>query len=478
MKPRRIVAAIAVTSLIALAGPAIAHYCSNIFGAHARLIVKAETSTVNISGGTATLKVFLQNNFPYKLTNVAMRGSATGYTITVAPNSQTVYPGQQVLYTYTIKGGSGSVAVSKLNLEVKIRIGGWQGDSDPFVDPTPSVTDLKAGSVYQSSLGDQTPSFNAATLADKFPTTKLSSSAPFFGRTGMQQLIHWFGYPYCYKSDGKWSCFSSQQCPSPCTGSSWSSTAQFAQNCMRAGLDVAIRKAKLGSNLAGARAGAINALSKSPSNQHKCLAAVVGGHLWKGASSTASFKTGLNSVSSNCKAAGLRALGEGTKSSCTSGQYYEKAACAAAEGLRGNDAPVNSVLKPSAGDGSYSTLYYSYMLYIVTGDRWAQGKAPSYYPAVGPPPVKKDTGVAPKQDKGVGPQPDTGPPPQLDGFIPGSDSVKPGLDGAPPAGDGGVDGPRGDDGCSCRVGGSGGSAPLAALMLALVLGLALFRRRH
>jgi MYXO-CTERM domain-containing protein len=107
----------------------------------------------------------------------------------------------------------------------------------------------------------------------------------------------------------------------------------------------------------------------------------------------------------------------------------------------------------------------------VTGDRWSQGKAPSYYPLVGPPPAKKDTGVTPTQDKGVGPQPDQGPPPQLDGFIPGSDSIKPGLDDVPPSGLRGLEG-----GCSYSVP-SRSALPPGVLLIAL-LGLFLVLRRR
>jgi MYXO-CTERM domain-containing protein len=54
---------------------------------------------------------------------------------------------------------------------------------------------------------------------------------------------------------------------------------------------------------------------------------------------------------------------------CTAGNYWERAACAAAEGLVGNDGPVTSVLMASAGDSDFDKLYYSYLLYVVTGVR-------------------------------------------------------------------------------------------------------------
>ena len=394
--------------LLLLTTPAIAHWCSNIFGAYARLVVKPEKTTVSVPG---TLKVYLQNNFPYKLFGVQMRGTASGYTINVSPSSQDVGPGQMVEFTYNVSGGGGSLSSSQMGLQVLIRQGGWQGESDPYVDPSPSQSDVVAASKYNSSFGEQAASLNAATLADLYPSATISNGP---GYTGVEQLISWFGYRFCYNSNGAYRC-GSQDCPSPCAeGTTWTSTEQFPQNCMRAGVDLGIRKAKLGSKLGAAQDGAVNAMTAG-SEEHKCLAAVVGGHLWNGEASTTTFENALNSVSAACKAAGLRALGKGTQSSCTSGAYYEKAACAAAEGLRNNDGPVKSVLMASAGDGdssgSYNSLYYAYMLYLVAGDRRAKGQQPSFYPAVGAP--LPDQGTQPSADQGTQPPGDQGsaPPP-------------------------------------------------------------------
>jgi hypothetical protein len=170
---------IGVLALAALmsGGKADAHYCSNIFVAHARMVVKPETTTVNLSGSSTQLKVYLQNNWPYKV-QVEMRGNASSYNISVSPSSQDVYPGQQVLYTLTISGGSGSVPVSQLSIQVQIRQGGWQGESDDFVDPNPSQSSLVSATTGQSA------SLNAATLADKYPSAQIPS---MLGRTGIEQ---------------------------------------------------------------------------------------------------------------------------------------------------------------------------------------------------------------------------------------------------------------------------------------------------
>jgi MYXO-CTERM domain-containing protein len=437
MRTRFGLASVVVISALAVLGssPAYAHWCSNIFGAHARFVIKPEKTTVVVSGSTQ-MRVYLQNNFPYRLTNVRLRGVASSYTITTSPSSRTVYPGQNVSYVLTITGNgtlSTTSSTNKLNLQMAFRLSSstWRGDTDMFVDPNPTQSDLISGSSYSSSLGDQTPSFNAATLRDLYPSATLGSTVPFFGRTGIQQLIHWFGNPFCYKYDSKWAYFDTQQCPTTqYPGVAWSSTAQFAQNCMRAGIGVGVRKSKLGSDMAAARAGAVNALSNSPSNSHKCLAAVVGGYLYQGASSS-TFTSALtaSSMPTTCKNAGLRALNGSNASSCSSGQYYERAACAAAEGLRNNDSPVNSVLKANAGDNSYSSLYYSYMLFLVQAHRRGSTGYVPFYPDAGGP-LLSDGTAPPPPDQAVPPPDKAVPPP--DKAVPPKDKAVPPPDKAVP----------------------------------------------
>ena len=86
-------AGIAVFSLVSARGEA--HYCSNIFSGPARFVVKPETTSLSVNG-SAQLRVYLQNNFPYTLFNVQLRGVATGFTITSSPSSRTIHPGQNV----------------------------------------------------------------------------------------------------------------------------------------------------------------------------------------------------------------------------------------------------------------------------------------------------------------------------------------------------------------------------------------------
>jgi hypothetical protein len=387
------------------ASPSSAHWCSNIWAGPSRLVVKPEKSTVYVSSAPTQLKVYLQNNFPYTLFGAKMRGKATAYTVTVNPASQDVQPGQNVLFTLTITSstGSGSVPVSSLDIQVWMRYAlgqdnGFRGADDPLVNQSPSQDFLVNARGYLAkdgydSPGQQAPSLSMATLFDKYPQATLPAGPPFFGRTGVQQLIHWFGYRFCYFAEGGWGC-GTQDCPSPCPeGSAWTSNMEFSSNGLRAGLDLAIRKSKLGSELVPARNAAINAI-KGGGEEFKCLAAIVGAVLWQGAASAKPFEDALASspVSARCKAAALRALGKGQVGDCAASPYWEQATCAAAEGLQRNDGPVKTYLLPNAGDGKnpqtgsgtwQENEFYAYMLYLVTGDNYARNIYPSYYPNVG-----------------------------------------------------------------------------------------------
>ena len=101
----------------------------------------------------------------------------------------------------------------------------------------------------------------AATLADKFPTGTLPAATPTFGRTGIQQLIKMFGYRFCWDAGGSGAA-AAQDCPSPCAeGAPWSMrpTSSRRTACAPASSSAA-RKPVLGSKLAAAQRGAVNAL--------------------------------------------------------------------------------------------------------------------------------------------------------------------------------------------------------------------------
>ena len=381
-----------------VAQPALAHWCSNIFNAPARLVVKPEKQTVSLkSGQPTTLRVYLKNNFPFTLDGLRMRGQASGYNITVSPYSMKVQPGQTAGYLFTItrSSGSGNVSVASLNLQVRFRIGGWRDSGNVVVDQSPGTSAFTSRINY--SIANQGAAMAASSLSEQHPSTKLSTGSPYFGRTGIQQTIHWFGYRFCYSSGGYWRCGSSN-CPSPCAEkNAWSATDQFGQNCMRAGLELVQwhARGKLGSNLSGARDAAVNAIQKGGSTEHRCLAAVVGGYLFQGTTGAA-FTSALNSLPSACKKAGMRVFNGSNASSSCSGSNVDRAVCAAAEGLRGNDGPVKSILIPTSYDQNYSKQYHGYMLHMVTAHRMAKAGKVTYYPDAGKP-------VTGKQDGSTGP---------------------------------------------------------------------------
>ena len=440
---------------VTMARPAAAHWCSNIWTAPSRMLIKPEKSTVYVGSAPVKLRVFFQNNFPYKLFGVQMKGSAPGYNISVSPGQQDINPGQNVSFIYTITKNSGSATLSVSNMALKVawRPGHWPySDWDmnhAVVDQSPSQSYMLNKSKY--SMSYQEASLTVARMAELHPNTPLGSGSPFAGRTAMEQLINWFGYRYCYSSSGGYRCGSQDccggpDCKAPCKeGSPWTSTDTFPHNAMRAGVDLVQfhARAMLGSHLDPARLGAAHALRGTGSVQHKCLAAVVGAYLWFGAPSTSKFTQPLNDsgnkVPKDCRDAAMRILTGSPALNCNTISSYshtERAACAAAEGLRGQDGPVNSILKAGAGDGynpsggDYKSLYYAYMLYIVTAHRKNKVGHVSFYPDAGGAVPPKPDAKPPKPDQKV-PKPDTKPP-KPDQKVPKPDAKPPKPDAKPP----------------------------------------------
>ncbi len=488
--------------------PAAAHWCSNIWSAPAKLVIKPERSTVNIGSSAVSLRVYVQNNFPYMLYGMQMKGTATGFTISVSPSQQDVSPGQNVGFTYTISrsSGSGDVAVSTLNLQLSFRPGyfpsSWMGESDLIPGQNPSQSLLETRAQFSGSY--QEAALTTGTMAEKYPSSTLPSGTPFAGRTPIQQLVVLFGYRFCYSGSGSYRCGSQDCCGGPdCTlsckeGSAWSGTDNFPQDCMRAGAELAVLHARalLGSQLAAARLGVTNALRGVGSNEHKCLAAVVGAYLFKGASDTSKFTTALNdaanSVPSLCKQAGARVLGSGGALSCSSGTTPERLACAAAEGLSGNDAPVKSILMAGAGDGyqpsgsGYTGLYTAYFLRVVAAHRQHTVGGISFYPDAGAPLIKADirpdqtrprdtagpaaAAAGPAADKG-GPAADKGGPAADTGSAAQDQGRKKRDKGASGDASGGT-AKSAEGGCGVAPGGGPGPTPPLPLMLLLILLLA------
>ena len=401
----RIFTLMLAAALLSAPSAAQAHWCNNIWAAPSRIVVKPEVTSLYIGSGGAKLRVWVQNNLPYKMFGVQMKGQAGGYSIQVTPANQDINPGQNVGFTFTVSGPTGTQQVSNLGLQLQFRPSGYPygwltEQNNCMMDQGTSTNDLLAGTTgwWQNysycKLDNQATSLNAASLWDKQPNQKLPNTPGYLGRTGIEQIIKRFGYRFCWNAGGSWRS-GNNDCPSPSPeGSPWTSIAQWGQDCLRAGVELGMRKAKLGSHIGAARLGAVNALKgNNGAYQHKCLAVVVGAHLYAGSGNTGPFTTALkdsgNNVPTACQNAGLRILSQSPASTCTSGNYWERAACAAAEGLRNNDAVVKSVLLDRAGDGympyggDNASLYYAYMLSLVTAARKAQFGKVSYYPDAG-----------------------------------------------------------------------------------------------
>ena len=83
--PWPVTAVILAAVLLLLPAPATAHWCNNIWAAPSRIVVKPEVTTLNVGASGASLRVYVQNNLPYKLFSVQMQGTAAGYTVAVTP---------------------------------------------------------------------------------------------------------------------------------------------------------------------------------------------------------------------------------------------------------------------------------------------------------------------------------------------------------------------------------------------------------
>jgi len=109
----KLVGVVVLALTCSLVGSAVAHWSSNIFVTRARIIVKPEKDTIFLSSTPTPLRVYLQNNFPYKI-RAYMRATSgsTIYPATPSSGYRDVYPGQNVSYIFNVTG-SGSTAVSR-----------------------------------------------------------------------------------------------------------------------------------------------------------------------------------------------------------------------------------------------------------------------------------------------------------------------------------------------------------------------------
>ena len=143
--------AFSATLLLCLAASEVhGHYCSNIFSGPARFVVKPETTTLAVNG-SAQLRVYLQNNFPYTLFSVQLSGVATGFSIPT-PAGKTIHPGQNVSYVLTITGTGSAV----MTMRVSFRLGGPYGPTSSLVNQSPAQTTLMNNARYGQGGAAQT----------------------------------------------------------------------------------------------------------------------------------------------------------------------------------------------------------------------------------------------------------------------------------------------------------------------------------
>ena len=95
-------------ALLLPAGTAGAHWCNNIWAAPSRIVVKPEVTSINVDAGGTKLRIYIQNNLPYALFAVELRGNASGYSVSVEPSEQDIAPGQNRAFTFTINGSAGA----------------------------------------------------------------------------------------------------------------------------------------------------------------------------------------------------------------------------------------------------------------------------------------------------------------------------------------------------------------------------------
>jgi hypothetical protein len=179
-------------------GPARAHWCTNIYDAPARLVVKPERSTIpDIAvGEKTTLRVWVRNNFPYLLTPVEMQATSPDFEVRVQPGRQDLFPGQEAAFDFDIER-TGETGDGDLHLQIRTfhgtaHTGGidrWRGEGDPWVDPEPAEGGLRSGMEYGQAV-----QLNAATLADLYSEDD-----------GVGRLLDLFGRPRLgYNNSGEW----------------------------------------------------------------------------------------------------------------------------------------------------------------------------------------------------------------------------------------------------------------------------------
>lgn len=152
--PCRLLLVLAVGLALAIPADSFAHWCSNWYQTYARIVVKPDRQTIDVSvGSTGELKVRVRNNFPYTMNYILMRANPPAeLSVTVSPTeaealNTRVYTGQEVTFTLSItRTGAGSNDVADLGLEVRPRverIESWRDMSDWWVEQNYTEAEIR-----------------------------------------------------------------------------------------------------------------------------------------------------------------------------------------------------------------------------------------------------------------------------------------------------------------------------------------------
>ncbi|HOX42683.1 MAG TPA: hypothetical protein PK668_03745 [Myxococcota bacterium] len=383
----------ALTLACALApAPARAHWCTNIYDTPARLVVKPEQSTI-FPGDAGTLRVWVRNNFPYLVKNAELRASNADFDVSVSPARQDIFPGQDVAFDLRISR-SGSSGDDDLHLQLRVfedtdhgsSMKEWRGPDDEWIDQAPAEALLRD----RLASASQAVQLNAAKLADRVSEGE-----------GVGLLVELYGRPRLqYNSDGAYG-----------DGEWFGERALSVMDyqLLRAGTELAIRRASDPRALE-----AMRLAMDDPDVVYRGASALLAAYLARVSGQAEAVRARLTSLAEAdaCGDAGrcahygwtpspaaqamgraaLFVLGEdGQRAAVEAGLQDAddgvKMICAAALGLRGEDAPVQTALIPLVKD-EYGTieLYAPYLLQLVATDRRGpdgQGQV-SFYPEHGP----------------------------------------------------------------------------------------------
>jgi hypothetical protein len=356
-------------------GPALAHWCTNIYETPARLVVKPEQATI-FPGDSGTLRVWVRNNFPYLVKNGELRAQNADFQVQVTPARQDILPGQDVAFDLQITrvGSSGD---NDLRLQIRVfqdtghgsSLKSWRGPTDPWVDQNPSEALVRS-----SMNSDQSKQLGAGKLA-----------ATYSEADGVGRLLELYGRPRLgYNSDGWWG------------DGDWfppRTPDKYDFQLLRAGIELAMRRFDGFPDAAAVRQ-ALTLAMDDPHARYRGTAALLAGYVFDNdagvrariqamadsdpcvdADRCSHYSWTSSSGAQLMGRAGLLAAGDGSHESAvraglTNSDLGVRMVCAAALGLFGDDQAVTDSLIPLIADSfGFVELTAPYLLQLVVYDR-------------------------------------------------------------------------------------------------------------